>query len=94
MLLEKDPIRRFQTPTELLKLISTMAVAIEEEHTIAYENLEGLSSGDFYAVTRKSPRSRPPEKISVARLPVTGSAHFWPGGGYRFPGRLRGTISR
>ncbi len=76
VLLEKDPRRRFQTPTELLKVISTTTLAVEEEHTVAYENLERPSAGDLYAVTRRSPARLGPEKISVARLPVTGSDIF------------------
>ena len=76
MLLEKDPRMRFQTPAELLELMPTIADAIEEGHTITYQSLRQMPAGDSYALTRKAPRRRAPEKISVARLPVTESDIF------------------
>ncbi len=76
VLLEKDPKRRFQTPAELLELLPTIAGAIEEGGTITYQSLRQMPAGDSYALTRKTPRRRGPEKISVAKLPITGSDIF------------------
>jgi serine/threonine protein kinase len=76
MLLEKDPRRRFQTPVELLELVPAIAGAIEEGRTITYQSLRQMPAGDSYALARRASRRRGPEKISVARLPVTGSDIF------------------
>ena len=75
-LLEKDPRRRFQTPAELLKVMPTITDAIDGGHTITYQSLRQISAGDSYGVTRKPPTRLGPEKISVARLPITGSDVF------------------
>ena len=76
VLLEKDPRRRFQTPAELLKAMPTITDAIEGGRTITYQSLRQMPAGDSYAVTRKPPARLGPEKISIARLPVTGSDIF------------------
>ena len=39
VLLDKDPARRFQTPAELLKALSTITDAIEGGRTVTYESL-------------------------------------------------------
>jgi hypothetical protein len=76
VLLEKDLRRRFQTPAELLKVMPAIAGVIEGERTVTYQSLRQMPAGDSYAATRK-PQARPgPEKISIARLPVTGSDIF------------------
>ena len=75
VLLDKDPKRRFQTPAELLKALPTITGAIDEGLTITYQRLGQMPEGNSYSVTRKPP-IRGPEKISVARLPVTGSDIF------------------
>ena len=76
VLLEKDPGRRFQTPAELLRIIPATTRAIEEGITVAYPSSRPLLAGDFCAATRKLAATLRPEKISVARLPVTGSDVF------------------
>jgi tRNA A-37 threonylcarbamoyl transferase component Bud32/tetratricopeptide (TPR) repeat protein len=76
MLLEKDPGRRFQTPADLLKALPTIRGAIDEGSTITYQRLGRTTDGDFYSVTCKLPARTGPEKISIARLPVTGSDLF------------------
>ena len=76
VLLDKDPKRRFQTPAELLKALPTITGAIEEGRTITYQSLGQMPDGDSYSVTRKPPARLGPEKISIARLPVTGSDLF------------------
>ena len=75
VLLDKDPKRRFQTPAELLKALPTITGAIDEGQTVTYQRLGQMPDGNSYSVTRKPP-IRGPEKISVARLPVTGSDIF------------------
>ena len=75
VLLEKDPKRRFQSPAELLKAIPIIAGAIETRSRITHQSLQKKSVPDFHSV--RSPAARlGPEKISIARLPVTGSNFF------------------
>ena len=76
VLLDKDPKRRFQTPAELLKALPTITGAIDEGLTITYQSLRSRPDRDSYSVTRKPPARLGPEKISIARLPVTGSDLF------------------
>jgi predicted ATPase len=76
VLLEKDPSRRFQNPAELLKAIPTITDAIDAGHTITHQSLQKIPPPDSLGVTRKSPAQRGPERISVARLPVTGKEVF------------------
>ena len=76
VLLDKDPKRRFQTPAELLKALPTITGAIDEGGTITYQRLGQMLEGNSYSVTRKPPARLGPEKISIARLPVTGSDIF------------------
>ena len=76
VLLEKDPAQRFQTPADLLKFMPTITEAIDLGRTITHQSLRKMSPVDLSAVTRR-PAARPgPEKISVARLPVTGTDLF------------------
>ena len=76
VLLDKDPKRRFQTPAELLKALPTITGAIDEGRTITYQRLGQMPDGNSYSVTRKPPARLGPKKISVARLPITGSDLF------------------
>jgi tetratricopeptide (TPR) repeat protein len=76
VLLDKDPKRRFQTPAELLKALPTITGAIDEGRTITYQRLGQMPHGNSYSVTRKPPARLGPKKISVARLPITGSDLF------------------
>jgi hypothetical protein len=76
VLLEKDPARRFQTPAELLKAIPTTTGAIDARRTITRQSLQRTPSTASRVGTRKAPVKVGPRKISVARLPVTGSEIF------------------
>ena len=76
VLLQKDPRRRFQTPTDLLKALATIKGAIDAGRTITHQSLQKIPPPDLLGVTRKSPAQRGPERISVARLPVTGQEVF------------------
>ena len=75
-LLEKDPAQRFQTPNELLKAIPTITGAIEARRRITRQSLQKTPSTASRVGTRKPPARLGPKKISVARLPVTGSDVF------------------
>jgi predicted ATPase len=76
VLLEKDPRRRFQTPTQLLKVLPKVMRAIGPGRTITYQSLAQMPARGPCAVTRKPAATLEPEKISVARLPVTGPDLF------------------
>ena len=76
VLLEKDPGRRFQNPAELLKAMPTITDAIDAGRTIAHESLHKMPPTTSHAGTRRPPARLGPKKISVARLPVTGSDVF------------------
>ncbi|MBV8970539.1 MAG: protein kinase, partial [Verrucomicrobia bacterium] len=76
VLLEKDPGRRFQNPAELLKAIPTITGAIDARRRITRQSLQKAPSAASRVTTRKPLTRLGPEKISVARLPVTGSGLF------------------
>jgi hypothetical protein len=76
MLLEKDPGQRFQNPAELLKAMPAITSAIDARRRITRQSLQNMATPASRAITRKT-RARPgPEKVSVARLPVTGGDVF------------------
>jgi serine/threonine protein kinase len=75
VLLEKDPKRRFQSPAEALQAIPMIVGAIGTGSRITRQSLQKKSASDFHSV--RSPAARlGPNKISIARLPVTGSNFF------------------
>jgi serine/threonine protein kinase/tetratricopeptide (TPR) repeat protein len=76
ILLDKDPARRFQNPSELLQAISTIASAIETGRFVTHEVLCKIPPAHSYNVAGKLQDKLGPEKISVARLPVTGRDVF------------------
>ena len=76
VLLEKNPGRRFQNPNELLKAIPTITGAIDARRRITRQSLQKTPSPASRVGTRKPPKRLAPKKISVARLPVTGSDVF------------------
>ena len=75
-LLEKDPGQRFQNPGELLKAIPTITARIEAGRRITREGLHKMPSAASRGGTRKPLARQGPKKISVARLPVTGTDLF------------------
>ena len=75
-LLEKDPAQRFQTPNELLKAMPTITGAIDARRRITRQSLQKTPPTASRVGTRKPPARLGPKKISVARLPVTGSDVF------------------
>ena len=76
VLLDKDPVRRFQNPAELLKALPAITGAIDEGRTLPYQSLGRRPEKDSYSAARKPPARLGPENISIARLPVTGSNIF------------------
>jgi hypothetical protein len=76
VLLEKDPERRFQNPVELLKAIPTITGAIDARRRITRRSLHQTLPANSRGKTYRPPARLGPEKISVARLPVTGSDLF------------------
>jgi len=75
-LLEKDPAQRFQTPDELLKVMPTITGAVEARRGITRRNLQQIPPPTSRVGTRKPPPRLGPKKVSVARLPITGSDVF------------------
>jgi serine/threonine protein kinase len=76
-LLEKDPGRRFQDPGELLKAIPTIIARMEAGRRITpKDDLHKMPPAASRIGTRKPPARQGPKKISVAKLPVTGSELF------------------
>ncbi len=76
VLLDKDPRRRFQNPAELLQAIPTITDAIDARRKITRQSLKEGPSTTPRIRTRKPTARLAPEKISLARLPVTGSDIF------------------
>jgi serine/threonine protein kinase len=75
-LLEKNPGRRFQNPAELLKAMPRIIGAIDAGRRITGQSLQKTPSTASRVGTRKPPTRLGPKKISIARLPVTGSHVF------------------
>ena len=74
VLLEKDPRRRFQSPSELLKVIPTITGAIDSRRRVTRQSFQ--ETPNLRVGTRVPPARTGPRKVSVARLPVTGSDLF------------------
>jgi serine/threonine protein kinase/predicted ATPase len=75
-LLEKDRVRRFQSPVELLDAMSKVTSAIEAGHTITRQSLQKTPPVDSPSVTRRLKARLGPKKVSLARLPITGGGFF------------------
>jgi serine/threonine protein kinase len=76
VLLEKDPGRRFQNPAELLKAMPTITGAIDARRRVTRQSLQKNPPADSRGGTRTPPARQGSEKISAARLPITGSDVF------------------
>ena len=76
VLLEKDPVRRFQNPAELLNAMPTIMDAIDAERTIAHQSLQKMPPTTLRVGSRRPPARLGPKENSVARLPITGSQVF------------------
>jgi hypothetical protein len=76
VLLQKDPTKRFQNPAELLKAMPTITAAIDVGRTITQDSLRKMLPAVSHAAACGPPARTGPEKISIARLPITGSDVF------------------
>ena len=76
ILLEKDPGRRFQNPAELLKVIPTITGAIDSRRRVSRQSFQQTAIANLRLGTRIPRARRGPKKVSVARLPITGSDVF------------------
>jgi serine/threonine protein kinase/predicted ATPase len=76
VLLEKDPAERVQHPADLLKAMPKITGAVDARHRITRQSLQKTSPSASRIGTRKPPTRPAPKKISIARLPVTGSDVF------------------
>ena len=76
ILLEKDPGRRFQNPAELLKVIPTITGAIDSRRRVSRQSFQKTAIANLRLGTRIPPARLGPKKVSVARLPITGSDVF------------------
>jgi predicted ATPase len=76
VLLDKDPAQRFQTPAELLKFMPMIVDAIASGQTITVQSLRKMSVVESHTATRGLAAKLGPKRISVARLPITGSDVF------------------
>src|SRR3984893_5741341 len=76
VLLEKDPKPRLQSPAELLKAMPRITGHIDARRRITRQSLLKTPSAVSRVETRKPPAKLGPKKISVAKLPVTGSELF------------------
>jgi hypothetical protein len=74
--LEKDPGRRFQNPADLLRAMPTITDAVGARRKITRRSLLETPPIASRIGTRKPPARLAPDKISLARLPVTGSEIF------------------
>jgi serine/threonine-protein kinase len=76
VLLEKDPGRRLQNPAELVKVIPTITGAIDSRRRVTRQSFQKMPLANLRVGTRRPPARLGPKKISVARLPITGSDLF------------------
>ena len=77
MLLEKDPESALsEGPGELLKAIPTVTGPIDARRRTTRQSLLKGPSTASRVGTRKPPERTRPKKVSIARLPVTGSDVF------------------
>jgi tetratricopeptide (TPR) repeat protein len=75
-LLQKDPAQRFQTPNELLKAVPTIIGAIDARRRITRQSLQKTPPIASRVGLGRPPARVGPKKISIARLPITGSDLF------------------
>ena len=76
MFLEKDPGRRFQNPAELLKVIPTIIDALVSRRKVSRQSYQKTAIAKLRVGTPIRRARQGPKKVSVARLPITGSDVF------------------
>ena len=75
-LLQKDPAQRFQTPNELLKAMPTITGALDTRPIESLVRAFSRRPRPFRASELRSREQDLRPKVSIARLPVTGSDLF------------------
>jgi NACHT domain len=75
-LLQKDPAQRFQRPNELLMVMPTITGAINSGRRVSRQSFQKTAIANLRLGTRIPRARRGPKKVSVARLPITGSDVF------------------
>jgi len=75
-LLEKDPAQRFQNPGQLLQALPAVTAAVDAGRSLTRHALQKGRLAASSTVARKPRPRRGPKRISIARLPVTGSEVF------------------
>jgi serine/threonine protein kinase/tetratricopeptide (TPR) repeat protein len=76
MLLEKEPVRRFQSPVQLLNMMPEIKGAIDARRRISPQRFQEMSPRAWRARTRRPSAGPGPKRVSIARLPVTASDVF------------------
>ena len=89
VLLEKDPGRRFQNPTELLKAIPTITGAIDARRTIIRQSLQKALCR-FACRNSQAASKTCTEENFRSQIARYRKRCFWSRGGYRFPGSCMG----
>ncbi|MBV9492462.1 MAG: protein kinase, partial [Verrucomicrobia bacterium] len=75
-LLAKDPARRLQSSVDLLQVLPTITAAIGASRALTAQVLRKAVPFGSSTAVRKRPALPGPEKVSLARLPVTGKEVF------------------
>jgi serine/threonine protein kinase/predicted ATPase len=76
VLLDKDPMQRFQNPAELLEAIPKITSAMEAGRRIIRQSFRKIPPLKSSILARRRTARPGPKKISVGRLPITGSDVF------------------
>ena len=86
VLLEKDPARRFQNPTELLKAMPTITGAIDARRRITRQSLQKMPPCRFACRNSQAAGKTGTEENFSSQIARYRKRCFWSRGGYRFPG--------
>ena len=86
VLLEKDPGRRFQNPTELLKAMPAITGAIDAGRTITRQSLQKMPPADSRRRNSQAAGKTGTEENFSSQIARYRKRCFWSRGGYRFPG--------
>ena len=90
VLLEKDPVRRFQNPTELLKAIPTITGAIDARRRITRQSLQKTPLCRFACRNSQAAGKTGTGEDFSSQITRYRKRCFWARGGYRFPGCCMG----
>ena len=85
-LLEKDPARRFQNPTELLRTIARVTDAIDRGGKISRVEPAECAFDGFECLYPQAANKTRSEKDLYSQIARYRKRCFWSRGGYRFSG--------